>query len=60
MVPVIYDDTNEHRVLTKRHPAGRNRFCILTGESGQVVVGAYPAAMPYRPQLFDECRGATA
>ena len=106
MVPVIYDDTNEHRILTQRlivlmkktmrvlgdipkhlavdgsqyydledpedcpipwiedlgleveeierlhrhagdtcpEPGGRNRFCVMTGEAGKVVIGAYPAA----------------
>jgi len=107
MVPVIYDDTNEHRILTKRliilmkkqmrllgdepeslaidgsqyydcedpedlgdnyiekelnlqvelidrlhhyrgdmcpEPGGRNRFCVMTGKAGKVVIGAYPAA----------------
>ena len=107
MVPIVYDDTNESRILTKRlvvlmkkemrllgdtpkhlavdcsqwydledpedysielikeelslevgeiervhkfagdscpDPWGRNRFCVMTGEAGMVVIGAYPAA----------------
>jgi hypothetical protein len=107
-VPIIYDEANEHRVLTKRlmikmkkamrllgdvpkhiaidgsqyldledredcpeyvieedlgleydlidrprgydgdtcpDPCGRNRFCVMTGEAGKVVIGAYPAAI---------------
>ena len=106
-VPIVYDEANEHKVLTKRliikmkkamrllgdvpkliaidgsqyfdledhedcrecvieedlgleytlierpcgydgdtcpDPWGRNRFCVMTGEAGKVVIGAYPAA----------------
>ena len=25
-------------------PSGRNRFCVMTGEAGKVVIGAYPAS----------------
>ena len=33
--------------------SGRNRFCIMVGEAGQVVIGAYPVSETPHPRAWD-------